>query len=134
MSEGIDRSKFVPISRLCSEYNKLAGRGVSENTIRNYIRDYSEHFNVVHEGQAFVELIPALEVIKRIRSTISSGRNKGKYEVLESLGKTDVQNERSPCKVVLGLSGDDWDRINGIIREVVTEVVTEVVKGGQSER
>ncbi len=115
MEQSIDRNKFVPISQLSDEYNKLSGRGVSENTIRNYIRQYPEMFNIVRDGQTFVELIPALEAIKSIRSTVSSGRRKA-------------------CNESAVLSGEDWDRIEGMIREVVTEVVTEVVKGGQSEK
>ena len=104
MGEDIDRSKFVPISRLCAEYNKLSERGVSENTIRNYIRNYPEMFNIIRDGQIFVELSHALKAIKSIRSTVSSGRKGSGYV----------------------LSEGDWDRIEGIIREVVTEVV----KGG----
>lgn len=134
MGDSIDRDKFVPISRLCSEYNKISDRSVSENTLRKYLKDYSEHFNIVHDGQQFVELIPALEVIKRIRSIISSGRNKGRHEVLEVLSKPEMQKESSlPEQDRSVLSEDDWDKIYEAIAEAAeacVEARLKKMKGG----
>lgn len=110
MEHIIDRNKFVPISLLCSEYNK-SGRGVSENTIRNYLKTYPEMFNIIRDGQILVELIPALEAIKSIRSTVSSGRKGSGYV----------------------LSEDDWDKIYEAIAEAAeacVEARLKKMKGG----
>lgn len=128
----IDREKFVPISKLSIELNKITDRSVSENTVRKYLKDYAEFFNIVHSGQMFVELEPALKILNIIRNTISSGRNKGKQEVIQILRVNKFESgvsESDNCKVSnvkqSALSSPDKDWLVGIVKEIVSDALKE---------